>query len=294
MSRQPSRRIDAHCHLWDLARGDYGWLDVSNPDLKPIAKNFELSDLLAADLNTPAVHYVLVQAAPTVAETEFLLHLSDQHEQIGAVVGWVDLAGNGAQEQLERLSLNPKFKGVRPMLQDIDDVNWINTAPRSDAIEALKEHGLCFDALVLPQHLSAFKEFALAHPSIPMVIDHAAKPALASNHSDPRHEMWRIGMAELAEETNVLCKISGLLTELSVEQREQPVEYLKPVVHDLLNWFGPDRLMWGSDWPVLNLAASYEQWQSVCNTLLSELDEKSSAKIFSGTAENFYALNDEK
>jgi len=295
-------RIDTHCHLWDLARGDYGWLDVENPELQPIARNFTVSDLHIADSIRPASQYVVVQAAPTVEETEYLLQLSEQHHEIGAVVGWLDLSGDEQHsnksvekfdEQLERLSKNPKFKGIRPMLQDIEDVDWINTVAKPSAIDALTERGLRFDALVLPQHLKALKTFALAHPNLPLVIDHAAKPALAADPSDPRHAMWRDGMIFLAKETNSFCKVSGLLTELSAEQRQRPLEYLQPVVDDLLNWFGPDRLMWGSDWPVLNLASSYDNWHSMSKELLSELDAKSCARIFSGSATEFYKLSPE-
>ena len=283
-------RIDTHCHLWDLARGDYGWLDVTNPDLRPIARNFDMADLLESDASPKASQYVVVQAAPTLEETEFLLQLAEQHQQISAVVGWVDLSDNAADATLERLSKNPKFKGIRPMLQDIEDINWINTVPKRSAIDALGKYNLRFDALVLPQHLEAFFTFALAHPNLPIVIDHVAKPAFAADSSDPRHDMWRKGMSKLAKETNSFCKVSGLLTELSKEQREKPVEILQPVVDDLLNWFGPERLMWGSDWPVLNLAATYEHWHSLSNTLLSALDAASCERIFSGTAKEFYEL----
>lgn len=290
MVEHTHQRIDSHCHLWDLSRGDYDWLDTENPDFQTIARNFSIADLKEADSAPAAAQYVVVQAAATEQETEYLLKLSDQHSEIGGVVGWVDLTGNQAERRLEQFAQNPKFKGIRPMLQDIEDVEWINTAPRSSAIDALVSKGLRFDALVLPQHLSAFMSFASAHPTLPMVIDHAAKPAFAADKSDPRHDMWRTGMALLANETNAFCKISGLLTELSPEQRVEPEKTLQPVIDNLLNWFGPNRLMWGSDWPVLRLASDYSNWRSLSNTLLSELDDASLARIYADNAKEFYAL----
>ena len=291
MPAAPPQRIDSHCHLWQLSRGDYGWLDATDPALQPIAKDFGLTDLQRADPDPGAAQYIVVQAAPTIEETEFLLQLARETEKIGAVVGWVDLGSESAEQQLEALCKNPEFRGIRPMLQDIENTNWINTVPRPEVIKALTAKNLRFDALVLPQHLSALLTFALANPNLPIVIDHAAKPALAAEASDPRHAMWREGMALLAKETNACCKVSGLLTELAAEQRSAAAELLQPVIDDLLQWFGPDRLMWGSDWPVLNLAASYQDWHSLSTTLLSRLDAQQQLQVYAGTAQRFYNLD---
>jgi len=161
VNQKASRRIDSHCHLWDLSRGDYGWLDPENPDLQAIARNFNFSDLEQADGPESAEQYVVVQAAPTTEETDYLLQLSQQHQQIGAVVGWVDLSSKAVGVQLAQFSKHSKFKGVRPMLQDIEDVDWINQVARRSAIEALVANHLRFDALVLPQHLEALLSFSL-------------------------------------------------------------------------------------------------------------------------------------
>jgi L-fuconolactonase len=285
-------RVDAHCHLWALKRGDYGWLDPDDPALAPIARDFEIGDLRAADTMGGCTARIVVQAAPTVAETEFLLGLANGYDDIAGVVGWVDLAQPDAVVTLETLAQDVAFKGVRPMLQDIPDVNWITTRPRTDAIEALINLNLTFDALVLPQHLAGLFEFAMAHPTLPIVIDHAAKPTVSADMSDPRCAMWRDGMARLAAETNVCCKISGLLTELSIDQRPNAAEVLQPVVDDLIAWFGPDRLMWGSDWPVVNLAGSLDEWTALSGELLAGVSDIEQGRIFSGTAREFYQIGE--
>ena len=286
-------RIDAHMHLWQLDRGDYGWLDPNDPNLAPIARDFAVEDAVARFAENGIKGSVVVQAAPTDAETSYLLNLADQHDVILGVVGWVDLSDNKAAERIHDLSANQKFKGVRPMLQDIGDVNWIAKAPKPEAIHALVNAGLRFDALVLPQHLAALLKFTERYPDLPIVIDHAAKPVFSNDQSDLRHEMWREGMQCLAQETSAMCKISGLLTELQSGQVADASIHLKPIVDDLLDWFGPDRLMWGSDWPVLNLASSYRAWCDLSGALLygRNVDEKKA--IFETNAMRFYTLEDE-
>ncbi|MGB7263838.1 MAG: amidohydrolase family protein [Albidovulum sp.] len=283
-------RVDAHCHLWRLDRGDYGWLDPADPGLASIARDFEIGDLAAPCVAAGISHSILVQAAPTVEETAYLLSLAGQSPLIAGVVGWVDLSAPEAAAQIEHFNGNRHFKGVRPMLQDLDDADWIATQPRPDAVSALQTFGLRFDALVLPQHLGALLRFAQAYPDLPIVIDHAAKPALAASPDDPRHEMWRDGMMRLADETDAYCKMSGLLTELSTAQCADAQANLQPVIDDLLDWFGAKRLMWGSDWPVLTLAASHADWAALSDTLLSGLDPVGRARVFAGTAQDFYGI----
>jgi L-fuconolactonase len=283
-------RVDSHCHLWRLDRGDYGWLDANNPKLAPIARDFDVADLTAPCVSAGITQTIVIQAAPTTDESDYMLSLASDAPLIAGVVGWVDLSSADAVRQIQRLGENTLFKGIRPMLQDIADVDWITTMPRADAMAALKSSGLRFDALVLPQHLKPFLRFAQAHPDLPIVIDHAAKPALAASADDPRHDMWREGMQRLAKETSACCKISGLLTEMSARQCEDPEAVLQPVIDDLLEWFGPKRLMWGSDWPVLTLAATHADWTTLSEKLLSGLDRTAQAQIFASTARAFYGL----
>jgi L-fuconolactonase len=228
---------------------------------------------------------VLVQAAPTLAETRFLLQLAEQHEDIAAVVGWVDLAAPRAASQLADLAMHPKFKGIRPMLQDLPEVDWLLHAPTADALLTLKQHGLRLDALVRPAQLPALIAFARKHPTLPIVLDHAGKPPL--RQGPHAIKSWEHRLRELAELPQVYCKVSGLLTELSAGQGPQALD---PIWQVLLEAFGPQRLMWGSDWPVLNLAGDYATWTAQCEAWFLSLAPDEQAAIWRKNAQRFYAL----
>jgi L-fuconolactonase len=288
------QRIDAHQHFWQLARGDYDWLRPDDPALAPIAHDF-LPASLAPLLRAHDVgRTVLVQAAGTVAETEFMLGLAATHDFVGGVVGWVDLSHEEAGPTLARLAQDGRLKGVRPMLQDLPEDDWIVEAPRPDALRALQRLGLRFDALVLPRQLAPLARFVGAWPELPVVIDHAAKPPLATAWDDEPMRAWRRDMARLAAAPQVCCKISGLLTELALADRAAPdraIARLRPVVDALIDWFGPERLMWGSDWPVLTLAAGYADWVAISDALLQALSPHERAQVLQGTARRFYGLD---
>ncbi|MCX8568817.1 amidohydrolase family protein [Aminobacter sp. MET-1] len=286
-------RIDGHCHYWALKRGDYGWLTPDAAHLAPIYRDFGAVDMRPLARAAGIARRILVQAAPTVAETQFLLDQGRDDTDVAGIVGWVDLSSSDSVTTLERFAANPIFKGVRPMLQDLDDVNWIATRPNAKTVAALKRLGLRFDALVLPQHLESLRRFVEMHPDLPVVIDHAAKPSFAAPTDDPRHALWKLGMAELSAHPHLCCKLSGLLTELPAESRSTPeaaVAALRPTVDGLLGWFGPDRLIWGSDWPVLTLAAPFAFWDEVTARLLDGLGQSERAAILGGTAARFYGI----
>lgn len=286
-------RIDGHCHYWALQRGDYGWLTPDAAHLAPIYRDFGAAEMRPLAEMAGIEKRILVQAAPTEAETAFLLDQGRDDEAVAGVVGWVDLSSPASVASLDRLAKNPLFKGVRPMLQDLPDIDWIATRPNAEAVAALERLGLRFDALVLPQHLQSLRRFVDKHPDLPVVIDHAAKPAIAAPADDPRHAMWKLGMAELSGHPHLCCKLSGLLTELPAELRTTPkaaAEALRPTIDSLLTWFGPDRLIWGSDWPVLTLAAPFAFWDEVTARLLDGLGEAQRAAILGGTAASFYGI----
>lgn len=271
--------IDAHCHFWRLARGDYGWLAGEGGPLAPIRRDF-----LPRDYPAEAPRLIAVQAAPTVAETEFLLALAAEEPRIAGVVGWVDMTDPGAVETLQRLAADQKFKGIRPMLQDIADTDWLLTAPLAAVLAAITSLGLRFDALVTQRHLPNLLRFVERHPDLPVVIDHAAKPQPEGRAG------WEAGLRRLGENTNAFCKLSGLLTEFSLKMLARPADELRAILSRLLDWFGPQRLIWGSDWPVLTLAADYDRWRDLTAEALRELSPAEQAAIMGGNAARFYGV----
>lgn len=271
--------IDAHCHFWRLARGDYGWLAGKGGPLAPIRRDF-----LPADYPAEDAQLIAVQAAPTLAETDFLLSLADDDPRILGVVGWVDMTDPASVETLRIRAENPAFKGIRPMLQDIEDTDWLLTAPRAGVLSALRDLGLSFDALVTERHLAGLLRFAEREAGLPLIVDHAAKPQPGDRRG------WEQGLRALARLPHVHCKLSGLLTEFSPEMLEDPLGELRPIFDRLIDWFGPERLIWGSDWPVLTLAAGYAEWRSLTQELLSGLSAGEQAAIMAGNAARFYGV----
>lgn len=288
-------RTDSHQHFWRLSRGDYTWLSAGVPALAPLVRDFLPPDLEPLMRSSGVTQTVLVQAADSVGETEFMLDLAARNDFIGGVVGWVDLSRADAVATLERLAVHPKFKGVRPMLQDLPQVDWIAQAPRPEAVRAMIRLGLRFDALVKPEHLGALLRFLRAWPELPAVIDHAAKPRLAEGWQGAWAALWRSRMAEIASLPQVSCKFSGLVTELpapACASTHATMAALRPVWDSLLRWFGPARMMWGSDWPVLSLAASHAQWVAVSAAFIGELSPADQARVWGGCARRFYGLQE--
>jgi L-fuconolactonase len=269
-------QVDAHHHVWTIARGDYGWM---SPDLS-IARDYGLDDLRPLLAGITAT--VLVQAADSEAETAFMLDVARASAGlVQGVVGWTNLAAPGAPDRIAELARIPLLKGLRPMLQDIEDTGWILRPAVQPALAAMARHGLRFDALLKPRHLPVIGALAERHPGLPVVIDHAAKPDIANGAFQP----WARHMARLAHETPWCCKVSGLVTEARADWQ---VEDLRPYVDHLLSTFGPERLMWGSDWPVVTLASNYRRWHEAAAALLPTATH---AAIFGGTAARFYGLS---
>ncbi|HET9764508.1 MAG TPA: amidohydrolase family protein [Casimicrobiaceae bacterium] len=276
-------RVDAHHHVWTVARGDYGWLRPTR-ELAPICRDFSLADLrpLLAAANIEAT--VLVQAAPSVAETEFLLHVArESGGLVRGVVGWVDLDAADAIATLERLAREPLLRSVRPMLQDLADAQWILRPGVQAALRALPDLGLRFDALVKPRELDALLRTLERHPDLAVVVDHCAKPDIAAGVWQP----WADDLAAIARHTRAHCKLSGLVTEAGADWT---VERLRRYVDQVLGCFGPDRVLWGSDWPVVTLAASYARWSSASDALLEGLAAAEQQAIRGGNARRFYGL----
>jgi len=267
--------------VWSLARGDYGWL---TPALAPIYRDFSLADLTPLREGAGIRTTVLVQAAPTLAETRYLLQVAKESAGVvKGVVGWVDLTAADAIPTLTRLARNPLLKSIRPMLQDLPDAAWILRADVGRTLAALPRLGLRFDALVKPEQLAALLPMLERHPDLAVVIDHAAKPDIAHRMWEP----WARSMRAAAEFPRVRCKLSGLATEAGAGWT---IDTLRPYFDFLVECFGARRLMWGSDWPVVNLAGSYQRWFAASVALMAGLTPDERAAIMGGTARKFYGL----
>lgn len=276
-------RIDAHQHYWSLAHQDYGWLQ-DTPTLHAIHRDFSPADLAPLLERAGIDGTVLVQAAPSEAETWRLLDLAAHPaSRVRAVVGWTDLAAANAPQRIRRLAQQPLLKGLRPMLQDIADPDWILGTRLRPAIETMIELDLSLDLLIKPQQIDTARAFALQHPDLRMVVDHGAKPDIAGRAFEP----WAAQMARFGKETQVCCKLSGLAAEAGPGW---DADALRPYVDHLLACFGPSRLMWGSDWPVLELAGNYLQWQAVSRELLKALPPSEQEQVWGTNAAGFYGI----
>ena len=275
--------VDAHQHFWTLSRGDYPW---PNASVAPIYKDFGPTDL-APLLQTAGVNKtVIVQATDTVAETDFILEIAGKTDWVAGVVGWVDLSAEDAIETIDKLGCNPALKGLRPMLQNVEDTNWILQDKVQPALVHMGEVGLCFDALIQPRHLAAIHKVAMRHPDLKIVVDHVAKPAMGDGQRpDPA---WLSGMTKLAEMPNVHCKLSGMVTEIGPDWQFAD---LAPFAEHVLARFGPEKTIFGSDWPVVTLASSYKIWRQTVDRLLSDYTETERAQIMGGNAMSFYNLS---
>lgn len=277
--------IDAHHHFWNPARGDYGWMPPDDPVL---SKAYGPDDLAPALAETGVAKTVLVQAAATVAETEYLLEIADRTPHVAKVVGWIDFEDKSQRAVLEDLSAHPKFVGVRPMIQDIPDDAWMLRGNVQWAYEALIELDLTFDCLGFPRHLSNFHTILTCHPQLRVVIDHCMKPQFRSL-TPTDFKAWANGMSDLAQNTDAFCKLSGLVTEADADWSD---ETLSLCVRHVLDAFGPDRVMWGSDWPVVRLRYEYVDWFAQARRLTSHLSERDQDAVFGRSAQKFYRIEE--
>jgi L-fuconolactonase len=271
-------RIDSHQHFWTLSRGDYGWLTEK---LGPIYRDFGPDDLTPHLTRNGIDKTIIVQAAPTIAETQFMLGIAARTPFVAGVVGWADFEAADAPQTIASLAADPLMVGLRPMIHDIADNDWMLREKLAPAFRALIEHGLVFDALVQPRHLPRLKALLERHPSLPVVVDHAAKPFIRERRLDP----WRAEIAAIAAHPTAVCKMSGMATEAAPNWTAVD---LKPYVDHLLDVFGPGRMLWGSDWPVLNLAGGYSRWMDATRILLKDLREHDRDAILGGNAAEIY------
>jgi L-fuconolactonase len=272
--------IDAHQHFWTIGANGQEW---PTPSLLPLYRDYGPADLTKAAAALPLQGTVLVQSQPNDADTNWLLQVADSSPLVRAVVGWVDLMGADAPERIARLSQHPKMRGLRPMLQSLDDDDWIAGPMLDPALDAMVTHRLTLDALVLERHLPALTRVAERRADLGIVINHGAKPQIGNDCS---FSSWAGALAKLATFPNVVCKLSGLVTE--AEDGAAEAEFA-PYFRHLVDCFGPDRLMWGSDWPVVNLRSDYAQWHAMA-VRLSGLDGQALQLMLHGAARRFYRI----
>jgi L-fuconolactonase len=273
-------RVDAHHHFWSISRGDYFWMDPSNPAHKPILRDFGPADYEGFRKRWGIDRTVLVQAAPTIEETEYLLGIADATPWVGKVVGWIDFEDKSHSRHLERFAKHPKFAGVRPMIQDIPDPDWMHRKDVQWGYEAVIHLDLTFDALGYPIHAENFLRLFDRYPAMRVVVDHCMKPAIRDDSFEP----WARTMTRIARETTAYCKLSGIATEA---RSDWTFDAVAPYGRHVISAFGPERVMWGSDWPVVEIAAPYNKWRETAERLVGDNGRD---MIFGAAAEKFYRL----
>jgi L-fuconolactonase len=254
-------------------------------DLGVLYRDYLPNDLSPILQHNRITKTVLVQASNSVAESRWLLELANSNSFIAGVVGWVDLMSPDINEQLDELCADPKFNGVRHLVESEPDDDWLVQPAVLEGLQQLAARGLSYDLLVHTRHLKHIPRLAESCPDLSLVIDHLAKPPIASNEIAE----WSQAFRPLALFPNINCKLSGLVTEANWNSWQQ--EDMRPVVDVALESFGPDRMMFGSDYPVCLLAASYDRVLESFQEILKSLSDADRDKIFGQNAEKFYRLN---
>jgi L-fuconolactonase len=275
-------RIDAHQHYWKIDRGDYGWI---TPELPVLYRDYLPDDLRPHLQKHSLDQTIVVQAAPTLEETDYLLSLSEEEDSIGGVVGWLDLNDPDYRKHYERFSQHPKFVGFRVMIQEMPDASQVLKPHFVEALQYFAEKNVPIDLLVVSRQLASVVRLLELVPSLRGVIDHIAKPQIADGVLEP----WRSQMAEIAKHPNIYCKMSGMVTE--ADHKHWRMNDFHAYIGHTLEMFGPGRVMFGSDWPVCLLAAEYDDVVDVLEQTLPESwPESDKARLFGLNAKEFYKL----
>lgn len=286
MAGSPVGLVDAHHHVWDLSVREQGWL--SGAAMAPIRRSFSAEDLheAVADANVGAT--VVVQTVPVPEETPELLDLAGEDDLVAGVVGWVDLTAASVAEDLAALQVSPggqRLVGIRHLVQD-EPADWLLRSDVRRGLGAVGAAGLRYDLLTLPHQLAAATDTVAAlEEDVEFVLDHCSKPPIA----DEKIDSWAADVRALASRPNVTCKLSGLVTEAA--PGNVGAQALAPYVDAVLDAFGPDRLMFGSDWPVCLLATSYSGWLTTVHELIEKLSDAERCAILGGTATRVYGLS---
>ncbi|MEK4436134.1 amidohydrolase family protein [Paenibacillus sp. FSL K6-2862] len=275
-------RIDAHQHYWSMSRNDYGWINKELPIL--------YRDFLPQDYEIHLEKHnidgtIVVQAAPTIEESEYLLELANLSDSILGVVGWLDLFTPSHKEHFDRFRKHKKFVGFRIMLQEMVDVSRVLERPYLEALKYYATLDIPIDILVQENQLAVLNELLKEVPDLRGVINHIGKPRIKEHLFEP----WEFLMGEIAKHPKIYCKISGMVTE--ADHDDWDVEHFKPYIEHILRLFGPERIMFGSDWPVCLLAASYDDVLGILNnTIPQSWVEENRSGLFGENARKFYKL----
>lgn len=279
--------IDSHVHLWNLERGGYRWL---KPELAPIDRTIEFDELARRLAATGVDAVVLVQSDENDADTDYLLDVAEAHAEVPAVSGWLPLDDPArVAERLDELTARPYFRAVRVGINMEPDAEWILRDDVAAGLDEVAARGLPFDLVaVRRRHLDLVPELCERHPDLRIVIDHLSKPPIGRDESWVAG--WRANLARAAASPNVFAKISGLTPAAGPLDRWE-VDDLRPFVEHAVECFGAERLMFGSDWPVSELAGSYERVWEALSTLIDELPEAGREAVYAGTARRFYGID---
>jgi L-fuconolactonase len=277
-----AERIDAHHHLWRYAKNEYPWIDGK---MAALARDFLPAELEEVTGACGIQGTVAVQARQSLEETKWLLDLAEQTHLIRGVVGWAPIASADFPAVLERLRPFGKLKGLRHVVQDEPDDEFLLGVQFNAGIAALRRYSLVYDILIFERQLPAAIRFVDRHPNQIFVLDHIAKPRIREHQVEP----WKTNIREMARRENVYCKVSGMITEADWATWSE--KDLRPYFDTVLQAFGPKRLMAGSDWPVCTLAASYQRWYSTLQKLLRPLSAQEQGMIFGEVATSVYGLS---
>ncbi|GAB0114808.1 amidohydrolase family protein [Acidisoma sp. C75] len=273
--------LDAHQHFWQPARGDYGWL---TPDFGPIYRDFMPDDLRPLLGPAGIGQTIIVQAAESEAETDFLLDLAGRTDFVAGVVGWLDMTAENFPARLAYYRAQPKWLGLRPMLQDHPPEAILDARFRRNLAEVARQ-GVPLDILTFPRHLAHFRVALAEAPDLRGIVDHLSKPDM----TQPELGGWAVDMVALAQYPRLMCKISGMVTEAG---KDWSAARIRPFLRHAAEAFGPDRLVFGTDWPVCTLVASHAEVVDLARSLLGEVyGAEDLAKIFEGNARRFYGLD---
>jgi L-fuconolactonase len=280
-SRKVANGIDSHQHFWRYNRAEYGWI---GPEMAVLQRDFLPSHLVSLLAAAGLTRSVAVQARQSLAETEWLLALADQFPFIQGVIGWVDLCGPNLPEQLRHFADRPKLRGVRHVLQDEPDDQFMLRPAFLRGLALLAQHSLTYDLLIFPRHLPVACDLVSRFPQQRFVLDHVAKPGIRSDGL----ALWDPGLRRLAGFSNVFCKVSGLVTEADW-QGWQPDDF-RPYLDVVFDAFGAQRVMFGSDWPVCTVAASYETVVAMVDEYIRAFSPDEQAAVWGDTARRCYGL----